>query len=689
MSWRFFDGFLLRATGFPIERLTAVAAGEGAWEERIAVERKRLFAALADDAAREAILTSAPLVDANFDGWRAHAEAGRRNAQDKKRERVLWRFLQRLTAKNDSTSFFGAIALGTFELKGSANASVRLPIEVRRTAYATQWVVARLLEQALAALGHALGRRAPGVTRDGVRWKASARGFVHDDGPTLVDGLPSGLIDPVGAAVQRLEAVPASPERDAWIGRVAEVGAWRDAFAASAGDVARRREVLAHIDARAKALLGEPAQRGEGEFYASRSPVHEQAERADGVIGLPAWARDLEAAARPFLEFALLLQAPERVVMRTWFERTFESSRADPVLWTDVLEAIAEAPLQLELAAPASVRKARDAIKRLRVAMRAQVDQAVGRDVAGAADTAGEVEHVVIDPAPLMPEIVAALAALGPLGTAYANPDFMVAVTDGGVRFVLAEAHHLPCLTPCLLPSVDVAATEATRAFLVELTAPALPAFPVSYDHSFISVGPELGAVGLELSGLAKEPTERRATFADLAVYAAEDGLRFVVENHATQSIDVVPLTRTARVHQAAPVFPLSCPDLADFLCGPDWRAREGLPRLSFGDLIVHRRRYLLTPDELPKLERGKVREYLAAKSGGAAPRFMFARMASEPKPILIDWGSALSTELALWSLQRGEALELSEMLPAPEACWLESDAGHHTSELRTVLVRR
>ena len=31
--------------------------------------------------------------------------------------------------------------------------------------------------------------------------------------------------------------------------------------------------------------------------------------------------------------------------------------------------------------------------------------------------------------------------------------------------------------------------------------------------------------------------------------------------------------------------------------------------------------------------------------------------------------------------------VELTEMLPAPEECWLESDAGHHTSELRVVAL--
>lgn len=703
-GWRFAPDFLLRATGFPIERLSALGDDALAatrdlpdaarWEARVAHERRALFLALADDAAREAILTSAPLVDSNFDGWRAHAEAGRRNSQDKKRERVLWRFLQRLTAKNDSTSFFGAIAAGSFEV--TANADEVLPIEASRRAYITQWVVERLLQHAraeLAAAGmlHPEPRRAAGVDGEGRLWQPGARGFSHDEaGATRVDfdALPSGLVDPVAEAIARLARQPASAPRDGWLARFAEVEELRAAFAASAGDLAARRATLSAIDARIGSLMGEAARRGDGEFYASRSAVHEQADRTDTTVGLPAgWHAALTAASTPFLELALLIQAPERVVLRRWFQRTFEASREAPVLWREVLDAIAESPLQLELAAPASVRRAREALKRIRATLRAQIDAALANDPAS--------EEVRLDPAAVMPEIEAALAALGPIGSAYANPDFMIALdTHAGARptFILAEAHHLPCLTPCLLPSLaqEAPLVARTRALLSTLCSPDNPSFPVSYDHSFISVGPDLGAIGLELSGLAKEPPERRATFAELAVYPDADGqLRFVVPSHAGATLGVVPLTRTARIHQAAPVFPLSCPDLGRFLAGPDWRALESLPRLAFGELLVHRRRFQLTPSDLPALSKDAVRPHLAARAGIAtAPRFMFARMGSEPKPILIDWGSALATELAMWSLARGETLELSEMSPAPEQCWLRSGDGHHTAELRTVLVR-
>ena len=41
----------------------------------------------------------------------------------------------------------------------------------------------------------------------------------------------------------------------------------------------------------------------------------------------------------------------------------------------------------------------------------------------------------------------------------------------------------------------------------------------------------------------------------------------------------------------------------------------------------------------------------------------------------------------ALRARPERRSIEFTEMLPGPEECWLESDAGHHTSELRVVAL--
>ena len=74
-------------------------------------------------------------------------------------------------------------------------------------------------------------------------------------------------------------------------------------------------------------------------------------------------------------------------------------------------------------------------------------------------------------------------------------------------------------------------------------------------------------------------------------------------------------------------------------------------------------------------------------------PRRVFARSPLERKPMLVDFQSpALGRVLRRWSAATAERapgarMELTEMLPGPDECWLEDEAGRHASELRLVAV--
>ncbi|HEX5619220.1 MAG TPA: hypothetical protein VFX51_12405, partial [Solirubrobacteraceae bacterium] len=76
-------------------------------------------------------------------------------------------------------------------------------------------------------------------------------------------------------------------------------------------------------------------------------------------------------------------------------------------------------------------------------------------------------------------------------------------------------------------------------------------------------------------------------------------------------------------------------------------------------------------------------------------PRRVFVRSPLERKPRYVDFESpALRRILARFLAPAREQapsapVEFTEMLPGPEDCWLASDAGHHTSELRVVALDR
>jgi len=115
-------------------------------------------------------------------------------------------------------------------------------------------------------------------------------------------------------------------------------------------------------------------------------------------------------------------------------------------------------------------------------------------------------------------------------------------------------------------------------------------------------------------------------------------------------------------------------------------------PRVTVSGVVVQRETWTLDAAAL-----AFAREPTAAARFAAArrlagergfPRRVFVRAPSEPKPIFIDLESAPFVELLAWLAGKSPSLRVSEMLPAPEDCWLVDAAGaHYTSELRLVLV--
>lgn len=719
--WAPFRWCLVRGTGFPLEALARLGGDGGDVTSEAAIARAR--AALAELAAtpafREAVFLSNPGLDAHLDAYLASL-AGPRDATARKRERALLRYAQRICAKNDSTSFFGAVAAATLD---APPPSGPLPVVTARRTFVTQWAAQALMDAARRELGDApttaRPRRAPGtIAYDGaaVRVKLGAKAALDVIGE--VDGeaagralaaatgegagagaaealaaagllapwseLPTGAAEPLEHARGRLLALPPSEARSRWLGRVDGLEAHRGAFAATAGDLPARRRALARAEADFAAWTGAEARRKAGSFYASRGIFQEMGDRTGAPMGLPPGvAEALPAALGPYLELGLFEAAASRLRMRAWFDRAVGGvgTRAP---WRAVTAGFHADRVGVELATPPGARELRRLAHVVRDAARAAIDAHLerhGRDV----------------PCELDPALAAdALAAAAPLfdeaGVAFANPDVMLLRrADGGLRPLLAEAHHLPFLTPCLLVSLreQGAITEATAASLRELSAGATPALVTSYAHSFISVGVDLGEIALELSGLSPNPPERRASFAELEVERTADGFRVLATTHTGELVPIAPLTRVTRLDLVAPAYPVGALDLPTFL-GSEWRYATALPRLAWGELVVHRRRWRVASKRwATEATTEACLRRLTKAVGPAFPRFTFARAESEPKPVLFDWHNPLSVEMAVWQARRDEALVFSELLPGPDDLWLEGPEGAHTAEIRMVWARR
>lgn len=739
-AWTPFPWLLGRGTGLPLSWLTrlpgepdsarALADGaladEAAWDAALA----RARAALADLAERplfrEAALVSNPALDAVYDSYLCSLR-GPRDATSRKREQVLYRYAQRFCAKNDSTSFFGAVAPG--RLDGPPYAGEALPIAAVRTAYLTHWAACALLERAAADL------RAEGAERDRPRLapgaltapervarmtlgrgarlaeEAAVEGAPASQIAALADGerdaaalvagadletldalrdaglllswtaLPAGADDPLAWARRRLEAQAASEARDRWLARLDAAAAHCRAFAA--GGLVGRRAALAALEADFEAWTGARSRRRAGSFYASRGLVHEVGDRTGGRVGLPPGAAArVRAALCAYLEVSLLAPAAERLKLRAWFDRAYGDD-AGPRPWREVAPRLHDERVLRELYAPPEARELTRLAAAVRDAVRAQLD-------AHLADHGPDSPATIALDA-LTPLLEQARPLLDRSGVAYANPDVMLLAGPGGPTPLLAEAHHLPILTPALL--LGLAERDAivadTRAFLAALCAPAKPAFVSAYHHSFISAAPDLGEVALELSGLSPRPPARRASFAHLMVEAVPSGgFRFTVPSARGAPLEVAPLTRVTRLDRASPVFPVSALDLPAFL-GPKWRWPSKLPRVRWGDLVVHRRMWRVASK---RWVSGRTTRACAARLrqlvGPAFPRLTFVKAEGEPKPLLIDWDNPIAVELALKLARKVDALRFVEMIPGPSDLWLRGPDGLHTAELRTVFAR-
>ena len=114
---------------------------------------------------------------------------------------------------------------------------------------------------------------------------------------------------------------------------------------------------------------------------------------------------------------------------------------------------------------------------------------------------------------------------------------------------------------------------------------------------------------------------------------------------------------------------------------------REG--RAQIGRLVVRRASWSACAAELPAAPD----DLAAWARDRGLPRRVFVRSPLERKPKYVDFESAslLRTLVRFIAPARerapGAPIEFTEMLPGPDDCWLESDAGHHTSELRVVAL--
>jgi len=690
-----------------------------------AAARRALQALLASGPMREALVwQNRRAVRGSVAGFlrRAPEDAG---SKMREYDRLLATYAQRYCVKNETIGFFGPVGWADWsERPGLAVTPAPL---ARRTVYFEHWAVdllARHLAAAPELRRHLAPRRNPAVRVDGetlhlsdgralplpvpfarllaacdgetsaaelARRAASERAWQLDHADEALEALgeladkglvtwtielPTGDPRPERALRALLEGVPDRAASRPALDALDRLESARAEVAAAAGDADRLDGALASLERTFEELTGAAATRREGETYAGRGLVYE-----DCVLGSRIEVgADLRAALAEPLE--LLLQAAR------WY--TSEIARRYRALMSEIHGELAGADGAVDL-----------------IRFRARLDPHLARSGAEAPPIVAEVarelrarwrrllapadgeRQITRRAADLRPAAADLFAAPGPgwPGARYHSPDVLIAATGadaisrGDYQLVLGELHI------------------AVNGFLTHV---ALEQHP---DRDSLVRARERD---LPDPGVAPVESREHATRADNCPVARHD---LHVELGATRSIrprsqvlavaDLVVrkdagglwvATRDGRRRFDAVAFFEQ--DLA-FACINEFGVLGGArhtPRVTIDRLVVARERWRFDADELAFARRATPAERLAGaqawREAHRLPRFLFARVPREPKPVYVDLSSALFVEiLAKWA-RAGGAVTLSEMLPDHDRIWLPDTSGRRYScELRLAVL--
>jgi hypothetical protein len=120
---------------------------------------------------------------------------------------------------------------------------------------------------------------------------------------------------------------------------------------------------------------------------------------------------------------------------------------------------------------------------------------------------------------------------------------------------------------------------------------------------------------------------------------------------------------------------------------------RPHTPRITVDKLVISRERWHLEPADFRGLteeatEAERVKRVNAWTRHLGVPRYVFATVPHEPKPIYVDFSSPIYIDNFVRLLPKATTLGLSEMLPGHDDLWLpDADGNLYTCELRLAAV--
>jgi hypothetical protein len=668
---------------------------------------ERVHTLLSDDRVCDALLQLSPSFHEEvlrwLDGW-PDRSAKRNRSKDRAFYRRAYLYGQRLGAKNETTSFFGPLVHGRID---AATTGISLGPETESGVLAVKatvafWTVCELaaaigadsdIRDRLPVTWMPACRRSSGVvqlaTGQKVRladWQARLVDLVDDTRSTAdlarltgrdVQAVAKALDRLQHAGALRLRPEPPSTAADplnwlidwthrylsntAWPGRLAELWSLAARYAAADGHLARS-SALGDIEQWFTSLTEVDARRASGRMYADRLVVSldAQGDQTPILVGA-AVARRWERQLSPVLDAAAQFGELQQQAANTLCAGVLRAAGVDSMPYDELIRRISEVVDAGGL----------DALRRPTDQLVTHFGELVRVNFDGT--------EAVLDPADL--------AALAPGGarTRFVSPDLMLEQhPDGRELLVLGELH------PYVFAWGSQGLFSEDRRTMLDDFAADLQAWG----------GADRIATMIRRrrhKGLVVDSFPGR--FIEVTAHATDDRTRTL----ALTDVNVVLVDEQARLRTGDGELVLYAGEddhvhlrafAAPGVALPLVRFGDFAPRIVVGGVLVQRARWWLSRADLAL---GTVRDSAAAlravqrlRVSLGLPRFCFAHIAHEPKPVGVDLDNPLAVDALVALLMAGQDSDfaLAEMRPAQDALWLHHHSRPTTSEFRLAMRR-
>ncbi len=409
------------------------------------------------------------------------------------------------------------------------------------------------------------------------------------------------------------------------------------------------------------------ARRHEGRTYAGRSILYEETRRAGQVTLGDELRATLDAPLTVLLELARLYTARIAHTLSQAMEREFTKARARSVPLVDFWLATAA---HFEGEPPPAVRRAVDHVQSLVTRTFGPLDPAA-REVRW---SSAALEKAL--------RRQAAVATPGWPGARHHAPDVMLARRGDRLIPVLGELHT--GVTP--FSTLSVLSLTPHRAELEALYRSDLPGphvtpipwedFSRSTHDTRLAADSERWHVDLGFRFSSPLPAARVRRAAELQVRRGARGLEVVGKGFRQPAAAV--FERRIKLRAANDFHPVA------------WTSHR--PRVWLDEVVIAREAWRLDASNLAAWARDEApARFLEVTRTALAlqwPRYVFAKSPGETKPIFVDLESPALVELLCKQARGAASIVVSEMLAAPDECWLEDAEGaRYVAELRLLAV--